>query len=135
MIAFYVPGPPCGKQRPRVLKTGRAYTPAKTAAYEAHVRGSARQDRVVPEQPLDGPLAVSMDVAIGIPKSWSAKKKMQASTGALLPTGKPDLDNIAKSLGDALNGVLWADDAQIISWQATKRYGLAPGVWVRVERV
>ncbi len=133
MIAFYVPGPPVPWKRAR-SNGKRRYTDPKMGAYQAHIRGSAKMDGALPEKPLDGPLAVALDVAIGIPKSWSKRKQEQALTGALLPTSTPDLDNVQKQLGDALNGVLWVDDAQIVNWQASKRYGLAPGVWVRVER-
>ncbi len=135
MIAFHVPGQPCGKQRARVLKSGRSYTPAKTVAYEAHVRGSARSAGMVPEKPLEGPLALHLDIAVTIPRSWSKAKRERALAGVLLPTGKPDIDNIAKALGDALNRVMWCDDAQVVSLQAGKRYSLSPGVWVRVEVV
>lgn len=134
MFAVHIPGQPVGKQRPRVLRTGRAYTPAKTVNYEAHIRECAK-DAGLPVEPLDGPLALHLDIALTIPKSWSKRKRESAAQGGIVPTGKPDIDNIAKCLGDALNGVLWADDAQIVSLSATKRYGIAPGVSMRVERI
>ena len=135
MIRFHVPGQPCGKQRARVLKSGRSYTPAKTAAYEAHVRGCARTAGMVPDKPLDGPLALTLDVVMAVPKSWSKRKLEQALTGVLLPTGKPDASNVQKSIEDALNGVVWRDDSQVVSWTGSKRYGATPGVWVTVEVV
>ena len=134
MIAFYIPGPPVPWKRAR-SNGARRYTDPKMGAYQAHIRGSAKTDGALPDKPITSPLAVSLDVAIGIPKSWSKQKQMQALTGALLPTSTPDLDNLQKQIGDALNGHLWGDDAQIVNWQASKRYGLAPGVWVRVEVV
>lgn len=135
MIAFYVPGPPCGKQRPRVLKSGRAFTPAKTKAYEAHVRGCARADGAIGPELLAGPLQVHLHCRMPIPKSFSRKKRADAVTGALAHTSKPDADNIAKVVTDALNGVLWRDDSQIVTLVVSKRYGDEPGVWVRVETV
>ncbi len=135
MIAFYVPGTPCGKQRARVLKTGRSYTPAKTVAYQAHVRGSAASDGATPDTPLDGPLEVSIAARMPIPKSWSKAKRAKAVAGTITPTGKPDLDNIAKAICDALNNVMWRDDGQIVSLKLSKVYHEAPGAWVMVERV
>ena len=134
MIAFHVPGPPCGKQRARVLKTGRSYTPAKTKAYEAHVRGSAKAEGATPEKPLEGPLEVRIAARLPVPKSWSKAKREKALSGTLMPVSKPDADNIAKAVTDALNGLLWVDDSQIVSLLVSKTYSAVPGAWVTVAR-
>lgn len=134
LAAFHVPGPVVGKMRARHASRGafvRTYTPDKQVAYETHVRACALA--VWSGTPLDQPLAVSLDIAVAVPASWSKKKQAAALAGELLPTGKPDLDNTQKSIFDALNGIVWRDDSIIARVSAAKRYGPAPGVSVRVE--
>jgi Holliday junction resolvase RusA-like endonuclease len=67
-----------------------------------------------------------------IPKSWPKKKQAQAENNEISP-GKPDLDNIAKTVLDALNGVCYEDDAQVVILSVTKCYSREPGVMVRVD--
>jgi Holliday junction resolvase RusA-like endonuclease len=55
--------------------------------------------------------------------------------GLLKPTGKPDADNIAKIVGDALNGVVWVDDSQIVLLTIRKMYAEEGKVTVNVEEV
>ena len=57
-----------------------------------------------------------------IPKSFSKKKFAEAVAGTLRPTSKPDLDNTAKSILDALTGITWKDDAVISDLHLKKRY-------------
>jgi Holliday junction resolvase RusA-like endonuclease len=35
---------------------------------------------------------------------------------------RPDLDKLIRAVGDALTGVLWTDDAQIVTWSTGKGY-------------
>jgi len=49
--------------------------------------------------------------------------QMGKSNGAPYHTKRPDLDNLVKSVKDALTGIIWKDDAQIIRLAAEKRYG------------
>lgn len=51
-------------------------------------------------------------------------------SGALLPTKKPDLDNVAKIVCDALNGVAYKDDAQIVDLKVHKYFSETPEVVV-----
>lgn len=45
---------------------------------------------------------------------------------------KPDADNIAKVICDALNGIAYADDSHIINLMINKKYGENPGVHVSI---
>jgi Holliday junction resolvase RusA-like endonuclease len=117
MITFTVPGIPVGKGRARFVRaTGRAYTPAKTVSYEAELKFFAMQ--AMGNRPLfEGPLSVAVFATFPKPASWS-KKKAAATRNH---TSKPDLDNLFKCL-DALNGVVWHDDAQVCRAYITKVY-------------
>lgn len=134
MIEIVVYGKPMGKQRPRFSrKTGRAYTPAKTVAFEGRL--SLEAQRAMTGRALfEGPLRVDIAALMPIAKSWSKKKKLAALAGELPPTSKPDFDNFAKVL-DALNMVVWTDDALIVKGQVDKFYSEKPMFAVRVRPI
>lgn len=135
---FSVPGVPKGKGRPRFTGRGRAYTPKATRDYERAVREAAlEQARIMQflKYPPKTALRVSVIAWFPVPVSWPKWKREAAAAGDIYPTGKPDADNILKVL-DALNGVLWHDDAQIVEAVGRKRYcavGGAPRLFVFVE--
>jgi Holliday junction resolvase RusA-like endonuclease len=133
-IAFSVPGEPQGKGRARIGKVGgfsRMFTPAKTVAYEGLV-ALAAQRAMADTGPFACALAVEIEAVHSIPASWSKKKRAEALSGAMHPTTKPDIDNIAKAIADGGNGVAWVDDKQITRLLVVRRYGETPGVHVRV---
>lgn len=76
---------------------------------------------------------VEIDAVFPIPKTWSKGKKAQASVGKIVPDTKPDTDNIAKAVLDALNGVAYKDDSQVTELSVRKRYGEIGHVAVRIE--
>lgn len=135
MISFIVPGAPVGKGRPRFAKRGNfvsTYTPEKTASYENLVKVLALQ-AMKGTQPLPYPVRVAIDVAICPPVSWSKKKRAQALIQLIQPTGKPDIDNVAKGILDAMNGVAYIDDKQVISLTIRKFYDESDQALVTVE--
>lgn len=135
-IYFVVPGQPYGKGRPRASSRGgfvRMYTPSATLAYEAEIARLAeiaRGDWPV----METPMSLRVIAHHGIPCSWPKKKQQAALAGDVIP-GKPDLDNVAKAILDALNGVIYVDDKQVIKLVAEKRYSFDPRVEVYVHEV
>lgn len=133
MIQFAVPGQPQGKGRARVGRVGkhvRMFTPEKTVAYEGLI-ALAAQDAMAGAPPLEGPVKVTAFATFAIPASWSKKRKAEAR----FHTGKPDADNIAKAIGDGLNGILWRDDSQVAICIVAKVYGDIPGLVIAVEPI
>lgn len=131
MIRIVVDGPPIGKGRPRFIRqTGRAYTPAKTMNYEA-ILMSAGMSAMIGKPPLDGPIEVVVTAFMPMASSWSKKKTAAAIEGSVRP-GKPDADNILKIL-DALNGIVWRDDAQIVEARVSKLYDTDPRLEIEVS--
>ena len=128
MIQFTVNGPAVPKQRPR-MGGRRAYTPKKTKDYECRVR-QAFSDAYhgdVPVYEADTPVRASIQVIQGVPQSWSKKKREAALANQLAPTSRNgDLDNIAKSILDALNECVYHDDCQVTTLIISKRYGSQP---------
>lgn len=114
MIQFTIFGIPTPKGRPRFYRRGSfvtTFTPEKTRVAEQDFKTQSLPFK--PEKPLDGPLKVILRFYKPRPKSKPKKE--------LYWTSKPDLDNFIKVL-DALNGIFWIDDSQIIEIQATKGY-------------
>ena len=129
MMMFTIPGPIRGKGRPRFVRaTGRAYTPETTANAEAWVKHCALQAGATP---LEGALSLVLIIFVDIPESWPKKRREAALAGTIRPTTKPDLDNIVKLLGDALNGICWVDDKQIVEMAAKRFY--AASSWTTVS--
>lgn len=129
-----VPGEPVGKGRPRVTVRGghaHGYTPAKTAQYERAVR-QAYNLSYCGADALTTPVELQITAYMPIPESWPRSKKAAALAEVILPTVKPDADNIGKIICDALNGVAYQDDKQIIALKVKKLYGAWPHVDVEI---
>lgn len=84
---------------------------------------------------IEGPVEMTVISIMPIPESWSRVKRGAALAGQVRPTGKPDSDNLAKGVADALNKVVYRDDAQIVSLHSIKFYGERPEVQVAVSEV
>lgn len=117
-IHLVIPGEPVAQARPRFSSQGghvRAYDPAKSRDYKQYIRLAASQQMgAVP--PLEGPLAMGLEVYRPIPKSFSKRRREAAERGEIRPTTKPDLDNYVKAAKDALKGIVWQDDSQIVDY-------------------
>lgn len=137
MIAFTVPGQPVGKGRPRLGKVGahaRMFTPQKTVSYEGLVAHTA-QAAMAGRPMFESAVGVNLFIDVMVLASWSGKKQRAALAGELLPTTKPDVDNVVKAIFDGLNGVLWRDDVLVVDTRLRKRYAATPGVRVEVWSV
>ena len=137
---FTIPGPVVGKARARTFynpKLGRSQTvtPEKTVLYENHIKNSYTQQadsRWFDKEPL----RMYIKAFYPIPKSTSKKNRQLMIEGKLFPTKKPDADNVAKVVCDALNGVAYGDDTQIVKLSVEKVYtDEPPRVQVLIEEV
>jgi Holliday junction resolvase RusA-like endonuclease len=135
MINFTVDGEPKGKGRPRFTRQGRCYTPKDTLNYERLV--ALEYKRQVGNVCFDEnvPLAVTIFAGFQIPKGTSTAKRQQMLNRELLPTKKPDCDNIIKIVCDALNGVAYYDDKQIVQMNILKCYGAEPYVHIAISEM
>lgn len=130
MIQFTIPGEPIAKGRPRVTKTGIAFTPARTVRYESLVRLAAAEAVPVP---VNGPLEVRIDAFFSVPQSRPEWWRMRALIGCVWHTSRPDLDNVVKAVCDGAESVAWAADATIARIVASKRYSDTPRVEVAIQ--
>jgi len=135
IIRFTVNVAPQGKARPRFFRRGNfvaAYTPKKTVTYEKQIFDAAALEMVGRDLFL-GSVWLTVKAYMPIPVSWSQKKRYAAIGGTLRPTGKPDVDNILKAVGDGMNNVVWSDDKQIVVAHIEKFYSEKPRIEIMVE--
>ena len=132
----FVKGIPRPQGRPRIVRfpNGKAglKDPDISRDWKNYVRMVAGE--AWGRAPEEGPVALFLTFYLPIPRSWSKKRRMKALEGEILPTGRPDLDNLVKAVLDALLGVLIEDDRQIVSLIAAKFYGALPGVEIVLRR-
>jgi Holliday junction resolvase RusA-like endonuclease len=114
MIKLTVAGAPKGKGRPRFVKaTGHTYTPIDTE----HAEHRIQQEWITAGRPtLDGPLGLAVHLVLQRPKSHYRRDGTLSAAGerSPRPIRKPDVDNALKLVADALNGLAYRDDAQIV---------------------
>lgn len=125
---------PKPKERPRgTIINGhvRIYTPQTTEKYEKQVRTAWIRENG--EIPIDGPVVVRVHLGMKIPRSTTKTKKALMLARKERPTVKPDADNCAKSILDALNGVAYRDDNQIVDLIVRKFYTEIPCIKVVVS--
>ena len=110
-----IPISPVAKGRPKFGK-GHAYTPEKTKVFEESVRWILKALRVSPLM-KPTPIKVSLTFYLTQPKrsKWD------------YPTGKPDIDNLEKSICDAAEGVLYENDSQIVEKHSYKWWARKEG--------
>lgn len=141
-LEITVGGAPVPKGRPRARiaykRNGEQfiafYTPKETAKYERDVRVAAQLARADAGLPIfNEAVAVEITAFIPIPKSFSAKKTDQAMVGLVKPATRPDCDNYLKAALDALNGIVFTDDARVTDLVVRKRYALEPRLEIVVE--
>lgn len=136
-VVFTVKGVPQGKGRPRFRRAGNfvtTYSDAKTKAYEELIRVMARI-ALGPARPSEGPVSVDLYIRCPIPLSYPHKRLKACLANEELPTKKPDIDNVIKVFLDAMNGVVYKDDTQVIRVSAKKAYSSIPGVDVCVVEI
>lgn len=134
-VVFTVPGEPVGKGRARAFRAGagiRMHTPEKTARYENLV-SMAAQKAMRGRAPIQGAVRMILVLNTTPPASWSNRKRMDALSGMIRPTSKPDLDNCLKAISDACNGIVFIDDKQICEVRIRREYSEIPGAHVVVE--
>lgn len=126
-MEFIVEGTPQGKARPRFSKkSGTVYTPAKTAKYEKLIRKAflGAGGKVIPS---DCYVGITVDAYFPIPKSYTKGKRLACQHNINRPSKKPDIDNTLKVVLDALNGVAYEDDKQVVEVICRKWYSQSTG--------
>ena len=133
---FVIEGKIKGKGRPRFSHYGKyvkAYTPADTASYENLIKLQFRVS--CGDWYSEQPLKMKIKAIHGIVKSVSKKDRAKMLSDEIKPTKKPDADNIVKIICDALNGVAYKDDTQVVELEMSKVYGEQEKVIVEITEI
>lgn len=126
-IYFSVEGEVISKARPRFRRMTitdkrtnakrnvvTTYTTQKTLNYEQRVKAAYMAECPFGVAFPTEPLEIVLNIYMEMPKSATKKAKLEMLMHKF-PTKKPDVDNLLKSVADALNGVAYTDDSQIVS--------------------
>lgn len=137
-IKFVIPGAPIAKKRPRFAnrrtKSGATYVAAINDQETEEGRfllGIRTQNNGRPA--ITDPIILTMYFDLPVPKSTSRKKVAAMLAGNILPAKKPDLDNLIKFPLDVMNGEIWADDSQVVTIKALKRYAEVPKTTIYIS--
>jgi Holliday junction resolvase RusA-like endonuclease len=133
MLSITVHGKPIAQARPRFVRRGKfvtTYNPQETEAGRFALSVMAQ----LPEgfQPLPGALRLSCDFNMPIPNSATKRQKAEIDIGIRKHVKKPDLDNLCKFIKDAMNGIVWQDDSQVVILEARKRYSYQPSTVIEI---
>jgi len=126
-LTFDIPGDPVPFARAR-SNGSRRFTPPKQRAYMAAVQYAAVCAKAGKPMFPKVPLVLTVMATWAYPKSWPEKQKFPQYR-----TARPDVDNTVKIVADALNGIAYADYAQIAVFHTSKFYGAESFVRVCIE--
>lgn len=129
-IWIVIPGQitPWRRAQRRQMKTGIhvTFTHPDVEAYHAVVRMAAAK-AMDGRPPFDEALELSILAVFAVPGSWSGKKTKLALEGMVHKTGRPDTENCIKGAQDAMQSIVYKDDAQIVCYRdCMKVYGARP---------
>ena len=136
MISFSVEGQPVPMARPRTVRNNgkvRTYNPEKSTNYKTAVKLKAiakmKREMLTPTDKL-----VELDVSFYFkpPKSTPKYKLKQITDNAVLYPVHKDIDNLVKSVMDAMNKVVYIDDKQVVQLKANKYYGMEERTEIKV---
>ena len=132
-IRLKIDGNPISKKRPRFARRGKFVT-----TYNDQETEEGRFLWEVKSQftgePLSGPLSLEVVFYMRMPKT-SKVKTCKMIEGEILPTKKPDLDNLVKFTKDCLNGVAWRDDALVCCTNMKKVYSDQPRTEIVIKKL
>ena len=123
IVTIRVPEEPVPWARARLNRYGAHFTSDRTRSAQNAIAWQGRA-AMASKPPLDGPLSLSIAATFKRPKA--------CKVADWKPT-RPDIDNIAKNVLDALNGIAWRDDAQVAVLHTSKAYGDQPGLEIAVS--
>lgn len=131
-IQFKVWGDPIALKRHRSTKAGHQYDPS--SGDKADFLAMAMAHR--PDEPFEQPIQVTIVAEFARPKRHFGRKRKMVylrDDAEVYCVKTPDADNLIKFIGDALNGIFWADDRFIVDVRCVKRYAKNPNVEVTIQ--
>ena len=128
MMIFEISGAPSPQKQTQWTRTGIAYDPSKKS--KEFIQWQIRPH--APEKPLECPIEMHLTFYLPIPKSTSGVRRRQMVNGVILPKGRPDVDNLAYLVTNALKKIIYHDDSLITDLHIHKRYGETPKTVIKI---
>lgn len=75
------------------------------------------------------------NVAFRLTVTFRFQKPKSVKKTVLEKVTKPDTDKLIRSVLDALTGIVWTDDSQVVEILARKQFGIQPGVDIIIEEI
>lgn len=82
-----------------------------------------------------GPVEIDLTFFLTIPKATSKVKRRLMNNGSIKHIIRPDLDNLAYAVTNAMKGIIYRDDSQIVSSRYRKFYGDQPRIVIKIRDV
>lgn len=133
-MEFYVIGKVVPKQSFRYSYRG-GYTSKRVKLYANRVRESFESEYPNWIALKDIPFKIKIDIFFKVPKGNSKKINLRCLAGEIRPLKRPDIDNVSKNILDALNGIVYADDKQIVELTIRKYYGEQDYVRINIDTI
>lgn len=130
-LTFTVPTEPRGWARAR--RNGKRYFKDAHTERVEYTIGTWAIQAMKGRKLFVGPVELTVISVLPVPPSWPALKRQAALSGELRPIGKPDFDNLIKGCADALSGIVYVDDKQVVDGRSIKFYGAYPCIQVAVR--
>ena len=129
-VTLHINTRPTPKQRPRLGKGGKVYTPNSTKVFEQICKLSYGNRYYFDKEYI----SIKIVFKFKVPKSYSKKKYSEAIEGKIRPSTN-DIDNLLKSVLDGLNGKAWKDDRYIYRIEAEKIFADKDCIEVVIESI
>ena len=134
MFIFEIHGKPVAQKQTRFSIRGKrphAYDPSSID--KSNIQWQIKP--YAPQEPLKGPIELSLTFFLPIPKGTSGIRRKQMLNRVILPVKKPDQDNLAYIVTNALKKIVYEDDSQICASHVYKFYGETPKTIIRVRTI
>lgn len=132
-VKINILGTPEPKQSTRFTKQGFSYQPKKVTMYKDNLKSQIITQLPTGFKPILG--AVAVDYKFIFPWKTTHSKKKRLAGKIVYKDTKPDIDNLQKSVNDAMNSIVINDDSQICSAYVEKFYGDVPGITIIVRSI
>lgn len=124
-LSFVVDGTPIGQGRISFVGKGRAIHSNHKTLIPWREKIAAEAKAAAARQgwnPLDAPVRLRATFYLDRPKHHRTARGLLRSNAPTWPAKRPDLDHLLRALGDALTGIAWYDDSQIVQVRGAKRF-------------
>lgn len=139
MIDMTIDIKPLPQPRPRFARRGNfvtTYDTPKIKTYKKHIEIVVRNEMASKNiRATERPLIINLIFTFAPPKSYPKYKVKEVMSGKIKYTKNVDVDNLAKAVMDAINGVAYQDDRQVIELGVKKQYGEKDTVKIIIKEV